>query len=180
MRLDIDRNDDWYESEESTRKGMVAGAPAHAPAHARAAVAGARARQLLITGALTYKLATRKQTFDAEVVLALREGTLGTHERTGMPLGELKELVGSVLLPDNKLEELIERRNLHRLAQAARHAVGDQRAARSAHDRGLAQLVHLLRSRESEPRSVGAHRHHRYRHTIRTSRSRSRMTSRRS
>jgi len=68
-----------------------------------------------ITGALTYKLVTRKQSYQAEVVLALREGTLGTKDRTGMPLGELKEFVSSVLLPDNQLEELIERRNLHRL-----------------------------------------------------------------
>src|SRR5688572_13174890 len=69
----------------------------------------------LITGALTYKVATRKQQFEAEVVLALREGSFGTQERTGIPLGELKEFVASIALPDNKLEELIERRNLHRL-----------------------------------------------------------------
>lgn len=114
MRLDIDRNDDWYESEESTRRGMVQELQRM---HRRARVRPwpVLALAALITGALTYKLVTRPQTFDAEVVLALREGTIGTRERVGIPLGELKELVGSVLVPDNKLEELIERRNLHRL-----------------------------------------------------------------
>jgi hypothetical protein len=114
MRLDIDRNDDWYESEERTRKGMI--------------VELQRIRRrfivrplpvivlaLVLTGALVYKLVTRKQQFSAEVVLALREGSIGTQERVGMPLGELKQFVASVLLPDKKLEELIDRRNLHRL-----------------------------------------------------------------
>lgn len=114
MRLDIDRNDDWYESEESTRRGMVQELQRM---HRRSRVRPlpVLALAVLITGALTFKIATRAQTFDAEVVLALREGTIGTRDHTGMPLGELKELVVSVLLPDNKLEELIERRNLHRL-----------------------------------------------------------------
>jgi capsular polysaccharide biosynthesis protein len=128
MRLDIDRNDDWYESEESTRRGMVQ------------ELQRVRRRMmvkpwpvllltLLITGALTYKLATRKQRFDAEVVLALREGSLGTQQRVGMPVGELKEFVASVLLPDKKLEELIERRNLHRLRKrlGMNWAVGELR-----------------------------------------------------
>jgi hypothetical protein len=114
MRLEPDRNDDWYESEESTRRGMVLELQR---IRRRTSVRPwpVLALALLITGALTYKLVTRKQQFQAEVVLALREGTLGTQDRTGMPLGELREYVISVLLPDKKLEELIERRNLHRL-----------------------------------------------------------------
>ncbi|HEY5944522.1 MAG TPA: hypothetical protein VIV40_03485 [Kofleriaceae bacterium] len=115
MRLDIDRrNDDWYESEDSTRKAMVRELQ-RIRRRTRVRPWPVLLLALLVTGALTYKLATRKQQFGAEVVLALHEGTLGTRERTGMPLGELKEFVGSVLLPDRKLEELIERRNLHRL-----------------------------------------------------------------
>lgn len=85
----------------------------------------------LLTGVLTYKLVTRKQQFHAEVVLALREGTLGTgaQYRTGMPLGELREYVASVLLSDNELAELIERRNLHRLRKTLgmKWAVGELR-----------------------------------------------------
>lgn len=114
MRLDSDRNDDWYESEESTRKGMVLEVQ-RIRRRTRVRPWPVLVLAALITGALTYKLVTRKQQYQAEVVLVLREGTLGTHQRTGMPLGELREFVASVLISDQKLEELIERRNLHRL-----------------------------------------------------------------
>jgi hypothetical protein len=114
MRLDIDRNDDWYESEERTRRGMVLELQ-RIRRRFRVRPLPVIALAMLITGALVYKLVTRKQQFQAEVVLALREGSIGTRERVGMPLEELKQLVSSVLLPDQKLEELIERRNLHRL-----------------------------------------------------------------
>ncbi len=128
MRLAPDRNDDWYESEESTRKAMVRELQ-RLRRRARVRPLPIIALAALITGALTYKLVTRKQTFQAEVVLALREGSLGTQERVGMPLGELKEFVISVLLPDKKLEELIERRNLHRLRKhlGIQWAVGELR-----------------------------------------------------
>ena len=114
MRLLPDRNDAWYESEESTRKGMVQELQ-RMRRRMRVRPWPVLALALLITGAITYKLITRKQSFEAEVVLALREGAIGTEYRTGMPLGELKEFVSGVLLPDSKLVELIERRNLHRL-----------------------------------------------------------------
>lgn len=114
MRLAARRDDDWYESEESTRKAMVQELQ-RIRRRARVRPVPVVLLAIAITGVLTYKLATRRQSFAAEVVLALREGTLGTRERVGMPLGELREFVTSVLLPDNKLEELIERRNLHRL-----------------------------------------------------------------
>jgi hypothetical protein len=49
-------------------------------------------------------------------VLALREGSLLSADKsTGLPLGELREFVLSVLLPDNRLGELIETRDLNRL-----------------------------------------------------------------
>jgi hypothetical protein len=114
MRLDIDRNDDWYESEERTRRGMVIELQ-RIRRRFRVRPVPVIALAMLITGALVYKVLTRKQQFGAEVVLALREGSMGTQERVGMPLGELQQFVSSVLLPDQKLEELIERRNLHRL-----------------------------------------------------------------
>jgi hypothetical protein len=114
MRLDIDRNDDWYESEERTRKGMVQELQ-RIRRRTRVRPLPVLALAILISGAIVYKLVTRKHTYSAEVVLALREGSLGTRERVGMPLGELKQFVSSVLLPDKELEELIEKRNLHRL-----------------------------------------------------------------
>ena len=106
MRLDRGSNDDWYESEERTRKGMVVELQ-RIRRRTRVRPWPVLILAIAITGALTYKLVTRKQSYQAEVVLALLEGTLGTKERTGMPLGELKEFVTSVLLPDKRLEELI-------------------------------------------------------------------------
>src|SRR6184192_196861 len=107
-------NDEWYESEESTRKGMIQ--------ELRRIQRRTRVRPipvilatLLITGGISYKLATKKQQYPAEVVLAIREGSLLSQDkRTGLPVGELKEFVTSVLLPDKKLGELIEKRNLFR------------------------------------------------------------------
>lgn len=111
-RLD---NDGWYESEESTRVGLkqeVQRIRRRTVVRPWPVIALA----LLITGALTYKLATRKHQYSSEVVLAIREGSLlSADKRTGLPVGELKEFVTSVLLPDAKLAELIEQRNLHRL-----------------------------------------------------------------
>jgi hypothetical protein len=71
---------------------------------------------LIVTVGLTYKLATRKQIYRAEVVLAMHEGSLGRADKaTGLPLGELKELVKTVLLPDNRLADVIEKHDLERL-----------------------------------------------------------------
>lgn len=112
-------DDDWYESEEWTRKGMVRELQ-RIRRRTRVRPWPVLAVTLLITGLMTFKLVTRKQSYDAEIVLALREGTLGTQERVGMPLGELKEFVEGVLISDAKLAELIERRNLQRL----RHKLG--------------------------------------------------------
>ncbi len=134
MRVDRDRNPDrndgWYESEESTRARMVQELQ-RIRRRTRVRPWPVLVLAALLTGVLTYKLVTRKQQFHAEVVLALREGTLGTgaQYRTGMPLGELREYVASVLLSDNELAELIERRNLHRLRKTLgmKWAVGELR-----------------------------------------------------
>jgi hypothetical protein len=109
------RDDAWYESEESTRLGLIQEVQ-RIRRRTRARPLPVIAVAALITGALTYKLATRKQQFEAEVVLAIREGSMGAENKsTGLPVAELKELVGSVLMPDARLAELIERRDLHRL-----------------------------------------------------------------
>lgn len=107
-------DDDWYESEEWTRKGMVRELQ-RIRRRTRVRPWPVLVIAALITGLMTFKLVTRKQSYDAEIVLALREGTLGTQERVGMPLGELKEFVEGVLISDAKLADLIERRNLQRL-----------------------------------------------------------------
>jgi hypothetical protein len=108
-------NDEWYESEESTRKGMIQELQ-RIKRRTRVRPIPVLLLALLITGGITYKAATKKGQYRGEVVLAIREGSLLSEDkRTGLPVGELKEFVSSVLLPDAKLAELIERRNLHRL-----------------------------------------------------------------
>jgi capsular polysaccharide biosynthesis protein len=114
VKVDPD-NDAWFESEESTRVGLIQ------------EVQRIRRRTLvrpipvlivalLITAGLTYKVATKRTIYYSEVVLAMREGSLiDANKATGLPMEELKEFVQSVLLPDAELSELIEKHDLNRL-----------------------------------------------------------------
>jgi capsular polysaccharide biosynthesis protein len=118
MPLKVDRaSDQWYESEESTRVGMIE------------ELQRIRRRTLskplpvllvaaLVTGAITYKLATRGQKFEAEIVLALTEGSLSA-KHNGLPVDELRQFVDGVLIPDKKLAAMIERRNLYPIRRKA-------------------------------------------------------------
>jgi len=118
MSLDPRTSDDWYAAEPRTRVGMVE----ELKRIRRRTVARPLPVILIavvLTSALTYKLATRKRTVEAEVILALTEGTLSS-KHNGIPVGELKQFVASVLLPDAALTKLIERRDLYPL----RHQLG--------------------------------------------------------
>jgi hypothetical protein len=68
----------------------------------------------LITFVIVRRVANRPVQLEAEVVIALSEGSLSTH-RKGIPFMQLQQHVNSVLLPDNKLVEVIEKYNLSRL-----------------------------------------------------------------
>lgn len=76
-----------------------------------------------ITALITYKLATRRTMAEAQVVIALTEGSL-SQQRTGMPVLELREFVEDVLLPNAKLLELVKKYDLYKL----RYRLGDQYA----------------------------------------------------
>ncbi len=104
---------DWCDAEEPVRIGLVA----ELQRIRRRTITRPWPVILLalsITGALSYKIATHKAAVEAEVVLALTEGTMAGHF-TGLPVDELRGYVTSVLMPDAKLEQLIERRDLYRL-----------------------------------------------------------------
>ncbi|MGE0871054.1 MAG: hypothetical protein AB7P03_20995 [Kofleriaceae bacterium] len=114
--------DDWYDAEEPTRLAFVAELQR---IRRRVRVRPFRVVLLaaLITGAIGYKIATREKMVEAEVVLALTEGEMSV-DQDSLPADQLKEYVTSVLLPDKRRIELIEKHNLFRL----RHRLGDQYA----------------------------------------------------
>ena len=105
--------DDWYESEEPTRRGMV-----FELQRIRRRTAVRPLPVLLVATFLTtviiYKVATKPALLESVVVLALSEGAMSSRN-TSIPVDQLRAYVTSVLLPDNKLSELIEKRDLYRL-----------------------------------------------------------------
>ena len=129
MRLRLDRiSDEWYESEESTRAGMIA--------EVQRIRRRLRARPLpvivlgLALGALiTYKIATRKPVVEAEIVLELTEGSMASKHHA-MPFDDLRHTVDGALLTDQKLGQLIERRDLFPL----RRKLGMEYALEQLHE----------------------------------------------
>jgi len=105
--------EDWYESEQRTRYAMISELQR---IRRRVAVRPlpVLALAVLVTAGITYKIATKPVMVEAEVVLALSEGVLGSHNNS-LPVDQLREYVSSVLLPDNRLTQLIEKYNLSRL-----------------------------------------------------------------
>jgi len=112
--------DDWFESEELTRLGMIVEAQ-RIRRRTRARPIPALLLAIAVTGFITYILATRRPAVEAEVVLALTEGSLSQKRHGGIPVEELHDYVADVLLPNAKLLEMIQRRNLYPL----RHKLGD-------------------------------------------------------
>src|SRR5262249_31936316 len=115
----IDPSDDWFESEESPARAMIVELQR---IRRRTVVRPLPVSALgaVITALITWRFATKKPLVEAEVVLALTEGSL-SHHKTNIPVDQLREYVQSVLMPDAKLLEVIERRDLYRL----RHKLGD-------------------------------------------------------
>lgn len=112
MSRDADE-EDWYASEQPTRLALIAELQR---IKRRTLIRPIPVLLLagLITFAIVRKVATRPVVLTAEIVLALSEGSLSSHH-TGIPFEQLSAYVNSVLLPDNKLIELIEKYNLSRL-----------------------------------------------------------------
>ena len=112
--------DDWYESEESTRAGLVT----ELQRMRRRFLARPLPVLLLaalITSAIAYKIHKKQPLVEAEVILALSEGQLG-QGHAGIPADDLRQYVSNVLLPDKQLLALIEKKDLYSL----RKKLGDQ------------------------------------------------------
>jgi len=120
--------DEWFESEESPALGMIGEVQ-----RIRRRTVTHPIRVILLAAALTalitWRFATKKPLVEAEVVLALTEGSLSTH-KTNIPVEQLRDYVKSVLMPDAKLLEVIKRRDLYKL----RSKLGDDFALEQLHD----------------------------------------------
>jgi hypothetical protein len=105
--------DGWFQSEEPTRLGLVF--------ELRRIALRFRVRPLpvlllaaLMTGGVAFKFLNKPKLYEADVVLALTEGS-DSPTKTGIPFDQLKAYIATVLMPEAKLLKLIEDRNLYRL-----------------------------------------------------------------
>lgn len=111
----LDTDDEWYESEPSTRQQMVAEIQR---IRRRTAVRPIPVILLaaLLTSGIMYKLATKKRVVEAEVVLMLSEGDMtGERRETGLPVNELRAYVVNRLMPKARIADIIERHDLFHL-----------------------------------------------------------------
>jgi capsular polysaccharide biosynthesis protein len=111
----IDPVADWYDQEPPTRVGFVR--------ELRRIAQRTRARPFRVimlaaalTGLIGFRIATKKPLVEAEVVLALTEGSLAQKSDVApVTVEQLRDYVSTVLLPDDKLRALIEKRDLFKL-----------------------------------------------------------------
>jgi hypothetical protein len=115
LRLTRD-NDGWYEGEPSTRKQIVAEIQ-----RIRRRTRVHPFRVLLLAAAITslisWKLLTRPHAFESEVVLLLTEGSLSA-KHPAVPVEELHGWVYDVLLPNDRLAQLIDDHHMYRIRRA--------------------------------------------------------------
>lgn len=109
--------DEWYESEQPTRRGMVAELQ-RIRRRTRIRPIPVLVVAALITAGITRKIATKPVLVEAEVVLALAEGSLASR-RTTVPVDQLRAYVTQVLLPDERLLDVVEKYNLFPLRKKA-------------------------------------------------------------
>ncbi|HTR51493.1 MAG TPA: hypothetical protein VMJ10_12345 [Kofleriaceae bacterium] len=106
--------DEWYETEDSTRRGMVSELQ-RIRRRLRARPVPVLALATVVATSIVYLAATHRAPIEAEIVLALTEGNMSTKSHDAIPVDDLRQYVDGVLIPDGKLGELIERRDLYPL-----------------------------------------------------------------
>jgi len=126
--------DQWYESEQPTRRGLVAEMQ-RIRRRTRVRPIPVIVLAALVTAGITHKMATKPVLVEAEVVIALTEGALASHQ-TGMPVEQLRDYVTRVLMPPKRLLEVVEKYNLFPLRKKA----GPQYALESFHDTFAVQI----------------------------------------
>jgi len=105
--------EDWFQSEESTRIAMVSELQ-RIKRRTKVRPWPVLLLAALITAGITHKFATKPVMLEASVTLALAEGEMASRYNN-VPVDQLRQYVTTVLLPDNKLLEVIEKYNLSRL-----------------------------------------------------------------
>ena len=105
-------DDTWFESEESTRHVMIAEVQ-RIRRRFRARPWPVIIGTIVLSGLITYKIATRPVKVEAEIVMALTEGSFVQRE-SGVPGEQLHDVVVNVLLSDSNLTKLIEKKDLFR------------------------------------------------------------------
>jgi hypothetical protein len=125
--------DEWYESEQPTRSGMVAEMQ-RIRRRTQVRPIPVLVVAAVITTAITRNMANKPIIVEAEVVLALTEGAMASRS-TGMPVDQLRDHVTRVLMPNKRLLEIIEKYNL-----ASVRKKGPQDALESFHDMFSVQI----------------------------------------
>ncbi len=119
--------DGWYESEEPTRLGMVTELQ-RIKRRMKVRPLPVLLLAVFLTAAVTYKVATKPHVYQASIVLAINEGSVASEFKRTIPFDQLKDYVASVLLPDAKIVEIINRDSPRRIAAVgAEFAIEDFR-----------------------------------------------------
>jgi hypothetical protein len=126
--------DQWYESEQPTRRGLVAELQ-RIRRRTRVRPIPVLVVAALITAGITRNMANKPVMVEAEVVIALTEGAMAS-QSTGMPVEQLRGYVTQVLMPDKRLLQVVEKYNLFPLRKKA----GDEYALENFHDMFAVQI----------------------------------------
>jgi hypothetical protein len=126
--------DQWYESEQPTRAGLVAELQ-RIRRRTRVRPIPVLVVAALVTAGITRNMATKPILVEAEVVIALTEGALASRS-TGMPVDQLRDYVTRVLMPGQRLLEVVKKYNLFSLGKKG----GPQDALESFHDMFAVQI----------------------------------------
>ena len=105
-----DPDDTWFDSEESTRLGMIAEIQ-RIRRRFRARPWPVIIAALLTSAFVIYKIASRPTKVEAEIVMALTEGSFVQRD-SGIPGEQLHEVITTNLLSDRNLSALIEKQDL--------------------------------------------------------------------
>ena len=126
--------DQWYESEQPTRSGLVAEMQR---IRRRTIVRPIPVIVLaaLVTAGITRSVANKPIIVEAEVVIALAEGALASRS-TGMPVDQLRDYVTRVLMPNKRLLEVADKYHL----LSRRKTAGPEDALENLHDMFAVQI----------------------------------------